>query len=295
MPGAMAEDAARPATLGGLVAHARRALRDAGQPEAALDARLIVEHATGAQRADLLLDADRPVAADVAEAALAMLKRRLAGEPVHRIIGHREFYGLRLVLSPGTLEPRPDTEALVDLALPFARAAADTHGRCRILDLGTGTGAVALALLSAEPRATALAADISADALATAAANADMTGNAARLRTVRSDWYDAVEGRFHIIVSNPPYIASNEIGSLALEVRGHDPLAALDGGADGLDAYRAIAAGAAAHLEADGTVAVEIGIGQAAAVDAIFARHGFRLAREAKDLGGVLRALAFGR
>lgn len=282
-------------TLGSLVATVRRALREAGKPDAALDARLIVEHAAGVSRTDLLLDPGRPVAADRAGAALAMLERRLAGEPVHRILGHREFYGLRLSLSAGTLEPRPDTEALVDLALPFVRAAADAHGQCRVLDLGTGTGAVALALLVAEPRANALATDICADALATAAANADMTGNAARMRTLRSRWYDAIEGRFHIIVSNPPYIASDEIAMLAPEVRAHDPLAALDGGPDGLDAYRAIAAGAGAHLEPDGVVAVEIGIGQQAAVEAIFAGCGFALVCGADDLGGVLRALAFGR
>ena len=282
-------------TLGGLVAELRGALAAAGKSEAALDARLIVEHAASVSRTDLLLDPGRAVTDEAAAAALAMLERRLAGEPVHRILGHREFYGLRLALSPGTLEPRPDTEALVDLALPFARAAADAHGQCRILDLGTGTGAVALALLAAEPRATALATDISADALATAAANADMTGNAQRMRTLCSRWYDAIEGRFHIIVSNPPYIASGEIAALAPEVRVHDPLAALDGGADGLDAYRAIAEGAAGHLEPGGIVAVEIGIGQAQAVEEIFAGRGFALLGGADDLGGVRRALGFGR
>lgn len=284
-----------PSTLGPLLRHVRRVLEAAGVAEAALDARLIVEHATGATRTDLLLSPGRAVTPEGARAAAAMLERRLAGEPVFRILGHREFHGLRLALSPGTLEPRPDTEALVDLALPHVRAMAARHGACRILDLGTGTGAVALALLKEEPLATALATDISQDALATAAANADMTGMATRFRTVRSDWFEAVEGRFHLVVSNPPYIASNEVELLAREVREHDPRAALDGGPDGLDAYRAIAAGVERHLEADGMVAVEIGIGQAHAVEAIFARHGFRLAERAEDLGGVLRVVAFGR
>ena len=284
-----------PSTLGPLLRHVRRVLEAAGVAEAALDARLIVEHATGATRTDLLLSPGRAVRPEGARAAAAMLERRLAGEPVFRILGHREFHGLRLALSPETLEPRPDTEALVDLALPHVRAVAARHGACRILDLGTGTGAVALALLKEEPLATALATDISQDALATAAANADMTGMATRFRTVRSDWFEAVEGRFHLVVSNPPYIASNEVELLAREVREHDPRAALDGGPDGLDAYRAIAAGVERHLEADGMVAVEIGIGQAHAVEAIFARHGFRLAERAEDLGGVLRVVAFGR
>lgn len=284
-----------PSTLGPLLRHVRRVLEAAGVAEAALDARLIVEHATGATRTDLLLSPGRAVRPEGARAAAAMLERRLAGEPVFRILGHREFHGLRLALSPETLEPRPDTEALVDLALPHVRAMAARHGACRILDLGTGTGAVALALLKEEPLATALATDISQDALATAAANADMTGMATRFRTVRSDWFEAVEGRFHLVVSNPPYIASNEVELLAREVREHDPRAALDGGPDGLDAYRAIAAGVERHLEADGMVAVEIGIVQAHAVEAIFARHGFRLAERAEDLGGVLRVVAFGR
>lgn len=288
-------DGALPATLGPLVRHLRQALEKAGVGEAALDARLIAEHATGASRSDLVTDPGRRLSGAQVEAAKAMLERRLSGEPVHRILGHREFYGLRLALSAGTLEPRPDTEALVDLALPFVRAAADRRGTCRILDLGTGTGAVALALVAQEPRAHAAATDISPDALATAAANADMTGMAARFRAVRSDWFEAVDGMFDVIVSNPPYIATNEIAALDRDVREHDPVAALDGGADGLEAYRAIAAGAPARLEAGGVVAVEIGIGQEADVEALFAARGLRRIAAAGDLGGVLRALAFGR
>jgi release factor glutamine methyltransferase len=281
------------ATLGPLLRHVRAALAEAGKPDAALDARLIVEHVTGTRRTDAVLDPQRPVEEAKVEKILAALERRLGGEPVHRIIGHRDFYGMTLKLSPGTLEPRSDTEALVDLALPFVRRAADRLGRCRILDLGTGTGAVALALLRQEPRAEAVGTDISADALATAAANADMTGSARRFFPVLSDWFAGVEGRFHVIVSNPPYIASKDIASLEREVRGHDPLAALDGGADGLDAYRAIAAGSALHIEARGIVAVEVGYDQPAAVEAVFAARGFRLVESADDLGGHRRALAF--
>lgn len=292
--GGMAEGAL-PSALGPLARHLRQALERAGKPDAGLEARLIAEHATGASRAALVTDPGRSLSGAQVAAAAAMLERRLSGEPLHRILGHREFYGLRLALSPATLEPRPDTEALVDLALPFVRAAADRDGQCLILDLGTGTGAVALALIAQEPRARAVVTDISPDALATAAANADMTGNATRFRAVRSDWFDAVEGRFDVIVSNPPYIATNEIASLDREVREHDPPAALDGGADGLDAYRAIAGGAPAHLAAGGVVAVEIGIGQETDVEAIFSGCGLRTARRAKDLGGVLRAIAFSR
>lgn len=290
----MAEDGIRPA-LGALLRHIRSALQDDGRPDAALEARLIVEHFTGTTRSDAVLDPERAVSQDRMDAALAALDQRLAGEPVHRIIGARDFYGMRLALSAGTLEPRPDTEALVDLVLPHVRAMAEQHGACRILDLGTGTGAIALALLSQEARARAVGTDISSDALATAAANADMTGNAGRFLAVRSNWFSAIDGRFHIIVSNPPYIASNDIPSLEREVRDHDPLAALDGGSDGLDAYRAIAAGAARHLEDNGIVAVEIGYDQSETVPAIFKSEGFMPAGAAHDLGGVLRALAFRR
>jgi release factor glutamine methyltransferase len=152
---------------------------------------------------------------------------------------------------------------------------------------------VALALLKEEPGATALATDISADALATASRNADITGNAGRFDVVRSDWFDDVEGNFHAIVSNPPYIPSMTIASLEREVRDYDPLAALDGGPDGLAAYRTIASGARRHLHSDGVVAVEIGYDQEAAVKVIFAAQGFRFTGAAHDLGGVTRALAF--
>lgn len=290
----MGEAAVSP-SLGALLRHVRGALERAGKPDAALEARLIVGHATGTGRSEALLDPGRAVPPARMARALAVLERRLAGEPVHRIIGERAFYGLRLKLSPATLEPRPDTEALVDLALPRLRTLCERHGGAAVLDLGTGTGAVALALVAEEPRAIATATDIAAEALATAAGNADMNGLGDRFRPVLSDWYGGVSGRFHMIVSNPPYIASSQIGTLEREVRDHDPRAALDGGDDGLDAYRAIAAGAGDHLAADGLVAVEIGYDQGETVPAIFGACGFRLVEGRRDLAGTLRALMFDR
>lgn len=282
----------RPA-LGPLVRHLRAVLELAGKTDAALDARLIVEHVTGASRSEVVLEPDRIVPDAQVSQILAALDRRLAGEPVWRIIGHREFHGMRLHLSPGTLEPRPDTEALVDLALPFVRAAVERSGRCRILDLGTGTGAIALALLRAESRAEAIATDISPDALATATLNADINGIADRFRTLQSDWFGSVGGRFHVIVSNPPYIPTMVIPSLEREVREHDPLAALDGGPDGLNPYRVIAADAKRYLEDEGIVAVEVGHDQPDDVGQIFIREGFVPVSGADDLGGHRRALAF--
>ncbi len=280
-------------TLAELLGTARRRLSEAGIEDAALDARLIVEHFSGTTRTDAIARPDQPVAAAAVAAVEAAVARRLAGEPVHRILGFREFYGLRLALSPGTLEPRPDTETLVDAVLPFVRATASRAGTCRILDLGTGTGAIALALLSAVPQAVATGVDISDDALATAARNARALGLADRFSAKKSDWFAEISGRCHAIVSNPPYIPAKEIGALQREVRDHDPRRALDGGADGLDAYRRIAEGAAAHLEPGGIVAVEIGSTQGAEVTRIFAAKGFDLAERRRDLAGNERVLVF--
>jgi len=272
---------------------ARARLTDAAIPDAALDARILVEEITGTTRADLLARPGMAVPAEAAARLEAALARRIAGEPVHRILGAREFFGLRFALSPDTLEPRPDTEILVELGIDFARRAVAEHGSCRILDLGTGTGAVALALLSAEPRATAVATDIAPGALATATANAEALGLAGLATFVRSDWFSGVSGAFDLIVSNPPYIPSAEIAILAREVRDHDPLRALDGGADGLGPYRIIARDASAHLAHGGLVAVEIGAGQGSDIAAIFSACGFDLVESRRDLAGHERALAF--
>lgn len=282
----------RPAP-GPLIRHVRSVLEQAGKQSAALDARLLVEHFTGTSRTDAVLDPERVIPMEQVEAVLAALDRRLNGEPVHRIIGHREFYGLQLKISAETLEPRPDTESLVELALPHVRRIAEQKGSCSILDMGTGTGAIALALIHEEPRARALATDISPDALATAKRNADINAVADRFETLRSSWYDNIDRRFDVIVSNPPYIPTDVIDSLEREVRDFDPLAALDGGPDGLDAYRAIAAGAPEHLLEAGVVVVEVGYDQPDAVEAIFRARGFVLVEGADDLGGHRRSLAF--
>lgn len=284
-----------PTTLRRLLAETRARFAAAGIDNAALDARLLVEHFTGTSRIDAVREPYRPVGRDSITAVECAVARRVSGEPVHRIIGFREFYGLPLKLSPETLEPRPDTEVLVDLVLPFVRRIAASEGACRILDLGTGTGAIALALLSAAPGAHAVGVDISADALATAAANADMLGLGDRFDALRSDWFDRIEGRFHLIVSNPPYIPSGGVAALQAEVRDFDPRRALDGGADGLDAYRSIAAGAMDHLFDGALVAVEIGYDQKAEVTELFERAGYRLVKHARDLAGHDRALVFQR
>lgn len=280
-------------TLAELLLSARKRLADAGIEGAAFDARLLVEDITGTTRAEAITDPNRILGADILKAVDAALARRISGEPVHRILGYREFHGLRLGLSVETLEPRPDTETLVDAMVPVLAEIGARKGACRILDLGTGTGAIALALLAAVPRACAVGVDISEDALATAVRNARDLGLSERFTAVRSDWFEAISGQFDAIVSNPPYISSAEIETLQKEVRNFDPLRALDGGIDGLDAYRTIAKESARHLEADGAIAVEIGSSQKADVTDIFQDAGFLVKSALRDLAGNDRVLLF--
>jgi release factor glutamine methyltransferase len=284
-----------PEALGPLLREARARLVAAGVDDPALDARLIVEHFSGTSRTQVIADPERKVHRSAVAVIDAALMRRAGGEPVHRILGYREFYGLRLSLSPETLEPRPDTETLVEAILPFVKAIAAREGGCRILDLGTGTGAIALALLSAVPAATATGVDITAGALATAARNAGQLGLGGRFTTVQSDWFEKVSGRYHVIAANPPYIPSRDIGNLQDEVRDFDPRLALDGGVDGLNPYRIIAAEAARFLEIESRIAVEIGHTQRSEVNDIFRGAGYAAGEVFCDLSGNDRVLVFQR
>ena len=238
---------------------------------------MIVEHFTGTDRADAIRAPERPVGPDVVARIETRWQARLAGEPVHRIFGYRDFYGLRLKLSPETLEPRPDTETLVDAMLPFLREIVQR-----------GTGVAGFSTLAPEParsgwrwprrspEAVVTATDISDEALATAAANAADAGLADRFIPLHSDWFSAIVGKFHAIVSNPPYIPSEEIDGLQAEVRLHDPRRALDGGPDGLDPYRAIAEAQRRIWSDGGRIAVEIGHTQRQEVEQLFAKAGYR-------------------
>ncbi|MBZ9718755.1 peptide chain release factor N(5)-glutamine methyltransferase [Mesorhizobium sp. M7A.F.Ca.CA.001.12.2.1] len=283
-----------PNALGPLLREARARLGSTVD-DPTLDARLIVEHFSGTTRTQAIADPERRVGAGAVAEIDAALRRRAGGEPVHRILGYREFYGLRLALSPETLEPRPDTETLVEAILPFVKAVATQEGECCILDLGTGTGAIALALLSVVPTANATGVDLSAGALATAARNAGQLGLAGRFTALQSDWFEKVSGRYHVIVANPPYISSEDIGNLQDEVRNFDPRLALDGGADGLNPYRTIAAEAARFLEIEGRIAVEIGHTQRNEVCEIFTAAGYAPGSVFRDLGGNDRVIVFER
>ena len=282
------------ATLAEALAAARRRLSEAGIADAAQDARLLIAGLLKLSSTAFVIDGARPLDASEQAAIDAALARRAAREPVHRILGHRAFSRLDLVLSPETLEPRPDTEILVDTLVPYAQGLV-ADGGCRILDLGTGTGAICLALLDLVPGSTGVGADYSAGALETARRNADINGVADRFETVESDWFSAVTGVFDIIVSNPPYIVRSVVGMLDEDVRLYDPILALDGGEDGLDAYRAIAAGAGDHLRENGLVAYEIGYDQKDSVTAIMHEKGFVRIDAVQDLGGNDRVLVFSK
>ncbi len=285
------DEPAPTATLGDLLRHGRAKLEAAGCPTPALDARLLLLAATGANHAALISDPGRAVIAESHRRYESMIDRRAAREPVDRILGGRDFHGIFLTLSPDTLSPRGDTEILVDAALGHVGRIAAKTGRCRILDIGTGTGAIALSLLAAEPRVFATGTDIAAGALATAAQNAAMLGLSCRFTLLLSDVFQEVKGEFDLILSNPPYIPTPDIGALMPEVRLFDPSAALDGGIDGLDFYRRIAAGARAHLSPGGRVGLEFGHDQKQAVAAIFGQAGFAVESAHVDLGGNDRVM----
>jgi release factor glutamine methyltransferase len=280
------------ATVAALLADAARRLTTAGIANARLDARLLLAHALGATPDEILSRrGDRPMATAVADFE-RMVTRRLAREPVSRIRGQREFWSLEFEIGPDTLDPRPDSETVVEAALDRLT---DRGAAWRVLDLGTGSGCLLLALLSELPAAAGLGVDRSPGALAVAAANARRLGLDGRCRFLCGDWAVGVDGPFDLIVANPPYIPCADIAALAPEVRNHDPILALSGGADGLDAYRAIAAELPRLLAAGGHAVMELGMGQAEAVAEIAVAAGLAVSAARPDLGGVLRALVVGR
>ncbi|MGL5736520.1 MAG: peptide chain release factor N(5)-glutamine methyltransferase [Beijerinckiaceae bacterium] len=260
----------------------RQRLREAGIGSFALDARLLLLHALAIDDMALLRDPDHTVSETEAARMTALIDRRIAREPVARILGHQEFYGLPFALSDDTLIPRPETEMLVDAAL----ARLPPHQPARLLDLGTGTGCILLAILHHRPQATGLGIDTSEGALRTAAVNAAALGLAGRAIFQPGHWADGLTGSFDLIVSNPPYIDSAVVPRLAPEVAGHDPLLALDGGADGLDAYHAILPALPHLLKPGGAALLEIGFDQAIRLGSLAAAAGLSLAAIRQDLAG---------
>jgi release factor glutamine methyltransferase len=282
---------------GRTVEMARRALsthfRNGSIESAELDARILIGAVLGLDLTGMIAAASRCLTFEEAARLEDFARRRLNGEPVARMLRTREFWGLPLKLSAATLVPRPDTETAVELALEMLRAVLRPDHPLRIADIGTGSGAILLALLSELPDAFGVGTDISEDALRTAHSNAVDLGLADRAGFVACDYAAALSGPFDLIVSNPPYIRSAEIAGLATEVRDHDPRAALDGGADGLDAYRALIPQAARLLAPAGVLVVEAGLGQSADIEGFMTAAGLTLPVPAKaDLAGIRRAVA---
>jgi release factor glutamine methyltransferase len=275
---------------------ARRALTvrlaSAGIDSAELDARTLIGAALNLDLTGLIASTARTITTSEATRLDGFAQRRLAGEPVARIVGEKEFWGLPIKLSAATLVPRPDTETVVERALEILRADDMQHRALRIADLGTGSGAILLALLAELPNAEGIGTDISAEALATAEANAAQLGLADRAGFIRCDYATGLSGTFDLVVSNPPYIRSADIAGLAVEVREHDPILALDGGMDGLAAYRALIPQSAALLAPGGALVVEAGQGQSEAIGTLMMGSGLTMDRCPKsDLAGIFRAI----
>jgi release factor glutamine methyltransferase len=263
-------------------------LSAAGIAEARAEAWLLLAAATGCARGGLMAGGLERLSA-VQQAMLeAMVRRREAREPIAYILGEKEFWSLPFEVGPAVLIPRPESESVVEAAL--ARVA-DRAAPCRLLDLGTGSGCLLLALLSELPQATGLGIDLSPDALAIARRNAERLGLAARARFEQRSWGSGLGGTFDLIVGNPPYVASGDLGGLEPEVRAFEPGMALTAGPDGLAAYRALVPDCARLLAPGGGVALEIGQGQGDAVAAILVAHGLEVVERRPDLAGIERCV----
>ncbi len=274
-----------------LLADATETLRRGGVADAAADARILLCAAMGVGRLDLLTRSDVAVAGAAADRFRAWIARRAKREPVSRILARREFRSLDFEVSLDTLDPRPDSETVVELALDMLGPRTDAP---RILDLGTGTGCLLLSLLDEVPAATGVGTDILPGACAVARRNAKRLGFSDRASFFEGSWAEPVHGKFDLVVSNPPYIAVAEKSSLEPEVAVFDPETALFGGEDGLDAYREIAEAGASLLAPGGTLVLEIGHRQEPTVSDLFRNAGYRQLARRYDLGGRARSLAFG-
>nr|WP_249810976.1 peptide chain release factor N(5)-glutamine methyltransferase [Bradyrhizobium sp. 149] len=267
-------------------------LRSAQLDDAELDARILLGAALGLDLTGLVAQAARLLTEAEASRLARYARRRIAGEPVARILGTREFWGLPFRLSEATLVPRPDTETVIELALEILREWKPSHPP-RIADIGTGSGAILLALLHEIPGAFGVGTDLSLTALKTARDNAAALGLADRASFVACSYAAALRGPFDLIVSNPPYIPSAEIPKLSIEVREHDPHLALDGGNDGYDAYRALIPQAAERLSPGGALIVEAGQGQARNIETLMTAAALVVDRPPKaDLAGIPRAVS---
>lgn len=267
---------------------ARDRLAAAGVDSPALDARMLIEAATGATRVDILTDPYRALSDEAVARAEALIARREAREPVSQIVGYRDFRLHRFAVTADVLTPRPETEYLVDVALEQIPKELPR----RVLDLGTGSGAILLSILAERPLATGVGVDISEAALAVARTNAEALGLTGQVEFRQGDWAEGLEGEFDVIVSNPPYIRAGAIQLLDPEVAHYEPVLALDGGPDGYDAYRAILPAIRRLLKPGGFFALELGQGQAEGVWAHADDAGLKPEAVRDDLAGIPRVLS---
>lgn len=265
-------------------------LRQAGIANPHLDARLLTQAACDCDEIEMIREPGKRMSEAEEKTLAAFEARRLGGEPVSRILGRREFWGLSFRVTPDTLDPRPDSETLIEAALGVLK----DGGAPTILDLGTGTGCLLIALLHERADAKGLGVDLSQAALDVARGNAEANGVGARASFRHGAWAEGLDERFDLVISNPPYIPGSDIAGLEAEVREYDPRLALDGGADGLEAYRAIAASLRGCLAPLGHAVIELGQGQESAVRAIFENAGLDVLAVASDLANVSRALVVG-
>jgi release factor glutamine methyltransferase len=275
-------------TLGSILAEAAAALSAAGFDDPRRRARRLVAASLDLSPTELLSHPELTLERLAVERLRDSVTRMVGGEPLSRVLGWREFWGLRFALSADTLDPRPESETLVEAVL---RRIADRSAPLCFLDLGTGTGCLLLALLSEFPAAIGIGVDIAAGAVMTARENAAELGFAVRARFVVGDWSSAVSGRFTAIVANPPYIADAALAGLAAEVSRYDPKRAVDGGEEGLAAYRSISKAVPALLASGGIFAGEIGAGQAPAIAAILTAGGLLIDGIERDLAGIERCI----
>jgi len=280
--------------LAGAIAATAATLAEAGIADARHEARLLVIEATGFAPTTLIAEPRRSVADQEADRLATLVARRAAREPLSRVVGRREFWSLRFALTADTLDPRPDSETLVAAALETVRKTGGRDRTLAVLDLGTGSGCLLLALLSELPLATGLGIDVSEGALAAAEANARSLGLAGRARFARGDWGRGLAEQFDLILCNPPYIPVGEIAGLEPEVARFEPALALAGGPDGLAAYRRLAVELPQLLAGSGRAFIEVGAGQADAVEAILAEGGLRPMGHRSDLANRPRCLIFG-
>jgi release factor glutamine methyltransferase len=243
-------------------------LQGVGIEDPGTDARRLIGAVLGLTSAGLLSRPERPLSLEEHDRLSRHIERRRRREPVSRILGRRDFYGRSFAISPATLDPRPDSETLIEAVLALVRSEGRTLAPLRLLDVGTGSGCLLLTLLCELPRATGIGTDIDQDALGVARGNAFRLGVADRADWLSADALDGVAGDFDILVANPPYVRTGEIAGLEPEVRGFDPVAALDGGADGLSFYRRLAT-AIRSVVSNGWVVLEVGHDQADAVAAL--------------------------